>query len=240
MTDILVSVLLPTRNRIELVHRSVQSLLSKSLNPGRVEIITAYDEDDLASHNYFQGEQWRSLIKDFGAHSQVCCCPTWGYYELNRYYNAMAQQAHGQWFMIWNDDAVMLTSGWDQHVSDNQDFMGMLHMATENFKPTLTLFPLVSRIWLNLFGEISHHQITDSWIQDVCHQADAVREIPVSVFHDRYDVTGNNLDQTYLNRKYNKKGYNHESMQQVRSEWAQRFRQLRKQTIACDPMPHRI
>jgi hypothetical protein len=46
MNNILVSVLLPTRARTKLVHRSVASVLSKSVDPTQIEIITAYDEDD--------------------------------------------------------------------------------------------------------------------------------------------------------------------------------------------------
>jgi hypothetical protein len=231
---VLISVLLPTRNRIELAKRSVESLLSASANPTCIEIITAYDDDDLVSQTYFQSNNWASLVTAFGARNQNCCCPAWGYSQLNRYYTTMAKQAQGQWLMIWNDDAVMLTQGWDQHVRDNQDFVGMLHMNTENFKPNLTLFPLIPQVWIELFGEISQHQLNDSWIQDICHEANAVLEIPVNVFHDRYDVTGNNLDLTFQNRIYNKKMYNHETMRQIRSEWAGRLKDYREQTVACD------
>jgi hypothetical protein len=237
MNNILVSVLLPTRNRISLVERSVKSLLSNSQTPDCIEIIAAYDEDDLASKQYFQSPEWHTLVELFGAQEKTMQCPSWGYHGLHRYYTTMGQQASGQWLLIWNDDAVMLTTDWDQHVQFNKDFIGMLHMTTENFKPSLTLFPLIPRIWLDLFGEISQHQLNDSWIQDICHEADAVQEIPVTVFHDRYDVTGNNLDATFQNRRYDKKVYRHENMQKIRSAWAQQLRLYREQTSSCATMP---
>ena len=240
MSQTLVSILLPTRNRITLVQRSVQSLLAQSADPTRIEIIVAYDNDDQASKQYFQSSDWPALIKSFGAGEQVIPCPKWGYHRLNHYYTAMAKQSQGQWLMIWNDDAVMLTPNWDQCIQDHKDFVGMLHMGTENFKSSLTLFPLIPKIWIDLFGEISQHQLNDSWIQDICHEAGAVQEIPVTVFHDRYDVTGNNLDATYQNRRYDKKIYNHETMRQVRSDWARRLRIHREQTVACAPTPHQI
>jgi len=240
MSDILVSVLLPTRNRIPLVKRTVESLLSNSDNPGQIEIMIAYDEDDANSHEYFNSAQWSDLIDRFGSHTQVCCCPCWGYSGLNFYYTAMAKQSQGQWLMVWNDDAVMLTPDWDQHLAAEQDYVGLLHMTTENFKKTLTLFPLIPKVWIELFGEISLHQLNDSWIQDICHEAGAVKEIPVSVFHDRFDVTGNNLDATFQDRQYNKKLYNHEDMKKIRSEWAQRFKLYREQTGACEPTPVQI
>lgn len=237
MNSLLVSVLLPTRDRADLVARSVRSVLDLCQDPSRVEIVVAYDSDDTASTRYFSGPAWSDLIQSAGSQSQILCCDPWGYQGLHRYYTAMARQARGQWLMIWNDDAVMQTAGWDQAVANHADFVGMLHMTTSNFKPTLTLFPLIPRVWMDLFGEISLHQLNDSWIQDICHEADAVCNLPVSVFHDRYDVTGNNLDPTYKNRRYDKKVYNHESMQAIRADWAQRLRQYRQQTHACDAKP---
>jgi hypothetical protein len=237
MNNILVSVLLPTRERPQLVHRSVQSLLSHSKVPSAIEIIVAYDEDDMASAEYFNSNKWHDLIKSFGASSKELLCPKWGYQGLHHYYTAMARQAQGQWFLIWNDDATILTPEWDQYVQQNANFIGMLHMGTENFKSALTLFPLIPRVWLELFGEISQHQLNDSWIQDICHAADAVCGIPVSVFHDRYDVTGNNLDATYQNRRYDKKIYNHEDTKKIRSEWAIQLKEYRERMGACEPMP---
>ena len=235
MNDILVSVLLPTRKRTHLAYRSIDSLLTLSSDPSCVEIITAYDDDDIDSRNYFKNTEWQELIQHYNAHNQNLQCPRWGYQGLNKYYTTMAQKAHGRWLMIWNDDAVMLSRGWDERIKDNADFVGMMHMTTTNFKPNLTLFPLIPKIWLDLFGAISLHQLNDSWIQDICHEAGAVCEIPVNVFHDRFDVTGNNLDTTYENRSYNKKLYNHETMKEVRSRWAQHLKHYREQTSACAP-----
>jgi len=236
--SILVSVLIPTKNRVDLLRRSMASLFDLSDDPGNIEVIVAHDDTDLPSIEYFSSSKWSTDCSAWGGSCRALPCPAWGYWELNRYYNIMAQQAQGQWFVIWNDDAVMLTQGWDQHIKKQNNFVGMLHMTTQNFKPNLTLFPIIPRVWNDLFGEISHTQITDTWIQNICHEAGAVLEIPVTVLHDRYDVTGNNLDQTYLDRRYNKKAFNHESMQLLRSQWAQRLKDYREQTNASVAMPH--
>ena len=235
MSTLLVSVLLPTRNRTELVARSVQSLLSRCSDASRIEIIVAFDQDDVASQQYFESKRWSHVIASAGAHSQQLVCEPWGYAGLHRYYTAMARQAQGSWFMIWNDDAIMQSTGWDQAIADEKDFVGMLHMHTANFKPNLTLFPIIPKAWMDLFGEISLHQLNDSWIQDICHEADAVCRLPVTVFHDRYDVTGNNGDETYVNRRYDKKLYNHESMRQIRSDWATRPREYRQHIGVGEP-----
>lgn len=234
MSDPLVSVLLPTRQRPHLVKRSVLSLLENCANPAGLEILIAYDEDDQVTKDFCNSTEWTKISTEFGCSSQILCCSPWGYSGLNKYYTAMALQAKGAWFMIWNDDAVMETVNWDQEIIKNKNFVGMLHMVTRNFKPSLCLFPLIPRIWIDLFGQISLHQLNDSWVQDICLEADAVRMIPVTVFHDRYDATGNNLDSTYQNRQYGKKLYRHESMQAIRSQWAKQLNQYREQIGACD------
>jgi hypothetical protein len=228
MSQILVSVLLPTRQRTKMVESSVRSLLKSCADPSRIEIVVAYDNDDHESRKYFTSKSWTDLMQDLGSSYHIMSCEPWGYANLNKYYNVMAKSSRGKWLLIWNDDALMNSAGWDQQIHEHQDFVGMLHMTTTNFKSNLTLFPLIPRKWLELFGEISPQQITDSWIQDICHEADAVKVIPATVFHDRYDVTGNNLDDTYKNRWYNKKGYNHESMKLMRQQWAQKLKQCRE------------
>ena len=228
MTQILVSVLLPTRQRTKMVENSVRSLLKSCADPSQIEIVVAYDNDDHESKKYFTSSAWKDFMRDLGSSYHTMSCEPWGYANLNKYYNAMALASRGKWLLIWNDDALISSSGWDQQIQEHQDFVGMLHMTTTNFKSNLTLFPLIPRKWLELFGEISPQQITDSWIQDICHLADAVKSIPATVFHDRYDVTGNNLDDTYKNRWYNKKGYNHESMKLMRQQWAEKLKQYRE------------
>ena len=132
--------------------------------------------------------------------------------------------------MLWNDDALMSSEGWDTRIQEVKDFVGLLHMTTDNFKKSLTLFPLVPDTWLDLFGSFGHTP-TDSWIQDVCTQASAVRNIDVHVLHDRYDVTGNNKDLTYLNRrpKESQRIYKSNEMQKLRHEWACRLNEYKTQ-----------
>lgn len=219
--DILISVMLPTRQRTHLVERSVSSLLETAQDPNCIEICVAYDCDDNESKQYFNSVQWRNTIGS--AQSQVFETPNWGYVNLHNYYNLLAEKSQGQWLFLWNDDAVMKSQAWDQQVRANRDFFGMLHMGTQNFSSSLTLFPLIPRTWLDVFETLSLCNLCDSWIQDICTEAGAVKSVAAEIFHDRYDVTGNNNDSTYQNRNYQKKIYKSDAMRAVRSQWAQQF-----------------
>jgi hypothetical protein len=219
----LVTVLLPTRQRPHLVERSIRSLLANADTPADVEIAVAFDQDDDQSREYLNSMPWNELVNSFGAVSKVFETPIWGYSELHKYYNLLAEHAHGQWLLIWNDDAVMKTPGWDSLIRDHADFVGLLHMSTENYRDKFALFPLIPRVWTNIFGCVSLSNSNDSWIQHICLEAQAIQRIDATVFHDRADLTGNNLDQTYLNRSNQKKIYKSAEMRQLRHEWAQKL-----------------
>lgn len=223
----LVTVMLPTRNRTQLTHRSVKSLLDLADNPSQVEISIAYDDDDSVSKEFFSSPNWENFLKEYPAPLQVHCTPSWGYIELHNYYNLMADQARGEWLLLWNDDAVMLKQGWDTILADNRDFLGMLHMHSQGFPSNQTLFPFIPRVWVDIFGTFSLCNLNDSWVQDICHLADAVRSLPIEVLHDRFDITGNNQDSTYLERSYQKKIYKSDHMRQIRKEWAEKFVQYK-------------
>lgn len=220
----LISVLLPTRARVDLVQRSVRSLLETATDPSNIEILVAYDSDDTTSQDYFNSSNWQEFINNYKSNAQAFETESWGYSALNKYYNFLGKQSHGQWLLIWNDDALMKSPGWDDHIANNQDFMGMLHMTCENYRPKFALFPLINRAWLDVFGYVGENPV-DSWIHHVSMEADTIRRIDPIVYHDRYDMTGNNYDNTYANRNTGeiKKKYKSEEMRKLRHEWAQKL-----------------
>lgn len=226
-----VSVLLPTRKRTKMVEHSVASVLELATNPDQIEIAIAYDDDDEESHRYFTSDQWQMFVKSRGGTQVVFQCPKWGYGELHNYYNLMAQRTQGQWLLAWNDDAVMLSPGWDQQLREIGDFQGMVHMHCTTY-PKLTLFPLFPRSWVDFFGSATACNHIDSWIQDICYEAGTVKKIEAQILHDRFSETGNNNDETFQNRTWQgKKIYKSDAMRQVRHEWAQRWAKRCEQLV---------
>ena len=219
----LVTVMMPTRQRIELAKRSIASLLDNAHTPGNIEIYVAIDNDDTHSIEYFNSDAWQEFISSRGSSTKIFITEPWGYANLHNYYNSMALQAHGDWLLVWNDDTIMQSQDWDLSVEANRNFVGMLHMVTENYRPKFALFPLIPKVWIELFGAVSLSNSNDSWIHHICLEADAIKIIEPTVFHDRYDLTGNNLDQVYLDRPNQKKKYKSAEMVQLRKQWAEKF-----------------
>jgi glycosyltransferase involved in cell wall biosynthesis len=216
-----VSVLLPTRGRTKALRTSVESLLSLASGPQRLEILLAFDHDDKDSYAYFESkiaplfDQYQSRYVCYGFDRL-------GYIRLNEYVNYLAAQAQGQWLMFWGDDAIMETQAWDQRIVEVDKFR-VLRIPTHNQHP-YAIFPIVPRAWYEICGYVSAHQLSDSWVSQIGYILDIVKNIDVSVTHDRFDITGNNQDDTWRNRPMlegrpsDPRDFNHISWRQHRQQ----------------------
>ena len=59
---------------------------------------------------------------------------------------------------------------------------------------------IVPKLWADMFGYFSAHQLNDNWVSQVAYMADIVENIDVHIEHDRFDLTGNNNDENFQNR----------------------------------------
>lgn len=223
----LLSVLLPTRGRTSVLERSLLSLIETASDPDSIELLLAFDHDDRNSFDYFQ-EHIAPRIDQAGTSYDCYGFDRLGYIRLNEYVNFLAGKAQGSWLMFWGDDAVMLTPGWEQHVLAVKDFR-VLRIPTHNQHP-YAIFPIVPRQWYELFGYVSAHQLSDTWVSQIGYMMDIIQNIPVEVIHDRFDITGNNNDDTWRNRPMlegnikDPRDFNHPAWRQRRLQDCQRLR----------------
>jgi hypothetical protein len=192
-----ISVLIPSRGRPFGLEQSFRSLVDLAAQPGRVEILVAVDPDDPDTRQMADslgevecGISGRDPIGLWMAPERF------GYAGLERYYNHLAGMASGEWLLIFNDDCRMLTPGWDEIIHAQQP--AALWLAA-NHAPGGNFFPAFPRSWADAWGHVALVANIDVWIQEVATRAGLHRKIPVEVFHDRFDVTGNaaNDDATY-------------------------------------------
>lgn len=192
-----ISILLPTRGRRDALRTSIISLIARSAIPKQVEYLFAFDQDDADTSTWFID----NVVPEIDAVGSTYSCLMFeplGYIKLNEYVNKLAAVASGRWLMFWNDDAVMETADWDCIIAAEKEF-NVLRMPAHNEHP-YAIFPIVPRAWLEIFGYLSPHQISDAWISQVGYALDIVKNIPVVATHDRFDLTGNNSDDTYKSR----------------------------------------
>jgi hypothetical protein len=198
MTNKDISVLLATRGRTETLSRSLASLVNLADDVNRIELLLALDRDDDVGRHHFQ-HHVRAWLDDRGITYSAMLFEPLGYIRLNQYNNKMAARAQGHWFVIWNDDAVMETPGWDTVIMQHRDLFRLLAFHTHNDHP-YSIFPILPRVWYDLLGYISPHPTQDGWLSQQAYMLDIWQRIPVWVKHDRYDLTGNNNDPTFQRR----------------------------------------
>lgn len=227
-----ISILLPTRGRTTALATSLCSLAELAHDAAGLEILLAFDQDDGSSYQYF-GQHIAPKLDDLGAAYTAFEFPRLGYIRLNEYVNSLAHLAQGQWFMFWGDDAIMETQDWDQEIMQIKDFR-VLRIPTHKQHP-YAIFPIVPRQWYETFGYISAHQLSDTWVSQIAYLMDIMTNIPVSVIHDRFDLTGNNQDETWRNRPMlegnpkDSRDFNHVSWRNRRFDDCERLAQFLQQ-----------
>jgi glycosyltransferase involved in cell wall biosynthesis len=181
----MISVLVPSRERPELLERSVDSL-----GQGEFEVLVRVDEDD-------------PCLDAYAGFPNLVVGPRHGYQGLHHYYNELAARARGDWLFLWNDDCVMETPDWIHVVRSRDGEMVVLNPNTnhDNWEIDMNVFPILPRKMFELMGHFSLSRHNDTWVEFVARDAGIMVRAPITIVHDRADLTGNNHDSVYAGRE---------------------------------------
>jgi hypothetical protein len=216
-----ISILLPTRGRIQSLEKSLVSLLSRAHDPTQIEILLALDRDDKEVINFATTDLKKLLETQYRCGYTAMAFNPIGYIRLNEYLNALARISQGDWLFFYNDDAVMDTQDWDLEIKKYTGQFRVLRAETTNQHP-YAIFPIIPREWTQVTGYISPHQINDAWVSHIAYLLDIMVDIPVFVHHERFDLTGLNNDETYKNRPMlegnhnDPRDFNHSNWREIR------------------------
>jgi len=189
-----ISILLPTRKRLPLLKRAVESLINNAREPEKLQFLFAVDKDDLETFQYLKNSKYPNQIA-------LQFNPI-GYENLHKYNNTLAGYANGKWIMFFNDDAIMKTKNWDEKIMDFEDEFCLLRFREQTNHP-YSIFPCFPHAWFYLLDHISLHGQNDAWLSEIAYLLNIMREVDIEVEHDRADITGNNNDETFRARVYN-------------------------------------
>lgn len=199
MNEYKIAVLLPTRGRTDALTRSVMGLVNRALDINDIIMMFAFDSDDEIGRKHFD-EHVQPYLDTKGIDYEVQEFEPLGYLRLNEYINALANSVTADWYFFWNDDAIMDSSGWDREIKKYTGEFKLLAVHTHRDHP-YSIFPIVPKAWLDRLGYLSPHPLTDAWLSQIAYQLDVWQRINVHVTHDRKDLTGNNNDATFLERR---------------------------------------
>jgi hypothetical protein len=196
-----ISILLPTRGRTEVLLNSLKTLIEKASDPTRLEILLGIDEDDNEIQPYLK-DVVAPWLKEYSLECRANIFKPLGYENLHVYVNTLAANATGKWIFFWNDDALMVTEGWDDVIeSYNGQFKLLAPKDNHNGHP-YAILPIIPTDWYKLMDHLSQNAQNDAWLSHIAYMLDIFERIDVEFIHDRADITGNNDDETFQNRKY--------------------------------------
>lgn len=193
-----ISVLMPTRGRPEMVRESLTSLIERCSDPllWNMEVLVALDPDDPSV------SATREVIKSLGVSTlTITVRERMGYHRLNEYFNLLAKQALGKWLLLWNDDAVMTTHGWDLGITRLPEQVIVADLWCPPHSPSLCTFPAVRKWAVDELGHFSRHTPhCDTYWQDMARSIPGgiVHVMEAVVRHERHDITGREMDLTRL------------------------------------------
>jgi hypothetical protein len=158
-----ISVLIPTRSRPTNLRASIASCYALANHPERVEVMVGVDGDDpLLSQVLAACDGWS--IKILRAPKR------YGYKHLYEYFNRLAAASKGAWLINWNDDAEMLTQGWDDLLCDAPE-VAVQFLRRDEIKEADPTLPVTSRNIFEAMGHLSLNGHCDAWISDVSYWA---------------------------------------------------------------------
>lgn len=172
-----ISVILPARGRPEKLAETIDSLFEKSavgeftgnINRQDIEVLIRVDDDEHEKYGVITSGN--CLVRKFWGERH-------GYEGLHIYYNQLAVQATGDWIMLWNDDALMETEGWDAKIHEHGGGLKVLNLTGK-----LNLFPVISRELYEILGHVALQPHTDSWLQVVGRLTGIEEDCPLQVKH---------------------------------------------------------
>ena len=189
----LVSILLPSRQRGQMVLKSIKSLYDTATHPDKIQLLLKIDSDDIDSYIPILGDISKITNNNY---KLVISDKLEGYFSLNVHYNDLCGVSNGEFLLLWNDDALMDTQDWDATIQNYTNKLCVIQTSNNHFP---WIFPFIHTKLYELCGYLSPHFANDTWIHDFAQTFDIeVYEPNVLMIHDRYDVTGNNNDSRYV------------------------------------------
>lgn len=189
----LVSVLLPTRGRPQDFCESVSSLYDLAIDKHAMEFIVKVDDDDQATLDALPRLQ--DLL---GYQLKVLKSPRGGgYKDMHLWVNEMSRMASGDWLFIWNDDARMMSNGWDEELRLANLRPGTWHgvddvacfIAATHDRPGASEFFFLRRKVTEILGRFSFIPHNDTWVSTLMRFTESLFWLPsVVVKHNSHVI----------------------------------------------------
>jgi len=179
-----ISVILPTRGRVNALTTAISSMLDNFSNENDIEVLLRFDDDDLDTLEAVKKQINDQRVKFIIGYKH-------GYAKAYHYVNELAAKSTGEWIMFMSDDSILKTKNWDKEIEKHN---GQMVFLAPNGKMHYPIFP---RKVFEILGHISLSTHCDTWVADIAKMLNIITPTSIDILHDRADITGNNRDATF-------------------------------------------
>ncbi len=169
MSNIKISVLCPTRKRMQLMRRVAEKCFETCAEPQHIELIYGIDDDDTESI-----EMAKKLQQEFSTYNIEYTVWPRKKFIFSDLINQCSKPAKGEIFNIMSDDAVHNSKDWDKVVLEifNETYPDkIILLQTSGGANKSTGFPFVHKNWRTaagyLLAPIFNGDWGDYWLTDV-------------------------------------------------------------------------
>jgi hypothetical protein len=179
-----ISVLLPSRNRFEMLQECISNLIQTSADTNNFEILIRFDSDDVGSLSKIG-----DLPYDEVDISVIVGNRFEGYADLHIYVNELCSIARGTFLFLYNDDSTIKTQGWDALIKQERKVVALNPRALIDGKYKYNLFPIVHRKIYDTLGYFSLSPHNDSWMFEITKTMGIEKKFPMMIIdHFRSDL----------------------------------------------------
>jgi glycosyltransferase involved in cell wall biosynthesis len=200
----MISLIIPTRKRIESLNRLFNSIEETCSSTGNLEVLIAVDDDDIDTISFIEqySTKGRLLIRTIiGKRGK-------GYLDLHNKISELCQMSSGKFLFFLADDVQFMTKDWDEKMlstynrmySDNIFWVRTSH--NEEGNPWAQCFA-ISRDWYNVTGHLGTCYQQDTEFNDVARYVG--REVfikDIVIIHHRADrktgIINGKIDETHV------------------------------------------
>ncbi len=198
----IISILIPTRNRVNRLKKSLDALFKTCYNKHNFEILCGVDDDDFETINFLNNYIVNySNIKYFLFKNE-------GYKNIYKIHNHLATQSSGYFLFPYADDSEMLSYNWDLVIKEHNNkflvlnpLINSLKHYVRNLDPNIPkyvwfAYPIFPKKLVDVTGRISNNSAIDSWISELVYNAEipCIQEDNIIIEHYRFDETKNEND----------------------------------------------
>ena len=191
----MISILIPTREKLEPLKRTLTAIIENSSNSNNYEILIGVDNDDIKTVDFFKNME-NENIRIFYFERQF-------YKNVHFYYNNLAKNAKGELLWIFADDFEISTKNWDLCLDKYKIMFNYIKVNNiqSDWDTLFSIIPIIPKKWFDLIERISDYSQVDGWCWAIA------RELNIAVYDSSIEVNNFVDANAYLHQNYYKNGY---------------------------------